>query len=983
MARVELIYQGYTREYNINQEVVIGRCETCDIKIPSSKASRRHCRIFKGTGGFFLEDLGSANGTVLNGVVIGRKLLKHNDVLEVGRVRLRFIDKTEDPLVGKRLGRYQVIEKIGAGSEGVVYHARQIALNKDVALKLFSADFIRRQGGKEKVRETMALAAEFSHPNVVRIEEFGEDKGRAFCVMELISGEGLFARSIRKRRIKVVDVVRYGLSISSALVALHKRGVLHGDIKPQNMLVDQDNELKLIDLSWVRMQPPVSVPAVVAAAEDESEETEESIYEFEQVFATPQYLAPELINKQPRREPSDIYALSITLYQLLVGELPYKSERIEELLKQHLQGKVKSPNAINKRVPQELSELILAGMEPNCEQRIQTAQEYYARLQQIASQLKTSRQKNKPKSTARVKEERSGLLRFGLKYKLLALLVLLALSISYGFRKYTEYKQEQDVTQQVQLEKDNELATAGEYTKTEAMLEELVKQKPSAPVVEEDKTLRTEFESPPASNELQRLKEEFEAGKISRDEVKKALNNSLRSGDLSSELGEEYLTYLKSIGGAVDTRYVWQKELEQRLEAGDKIAAYDYLGTVDTSSFDRDEIQVYTSLQLQLQTELDLAASSEYEGAIELLKASRVDEAVIMLTGIAGKYPETLGWRRRILEFFARSNEKLAGELIEVFAGSLQVTSRFELATISENANGLEAAAKEEVSAIDLAPVAHLVDYLALFRKAFMAKLRVARELTGKRSVAEISSVKGPVLVEIGVEGEELVAYTAEGKRVLGLEDILFSSIELLLPAFEAEPKVAVGAGIYAVARGEENIARGYFEAAASTKLVARVAGEYRVLLQGGVIIPVTGEGLKVGSMLLRSSIRLSGCRILLPLRAGRFRFSNSQGGELVVQIYDNAAELVFEQNGQGRVIGRVPIILQEGGTLEIKGYWDKLLLSQNDILVGSIGYKAIGDIVVAPVAGSSDDVAIEKSVRKILPLHQPEFNESAAGALG
>ena len=138
MARIEMSCEGNTSEYSVGDSIIIGRGESCGIKVPSPKASREHCRIFRGTGGFFLEDMGSANGTVLNGVLIGRKLLKHNDEIVVGRVKLRFIDKTEDFLVGKRLGRYQIVEKIGGGAEGIIYRGRQVALNNDVAIKVLT-----------------------------------------------------------------------------------------------------------------------------------------------------------------------------------------------------------------------------------------------------------------------------------------------------------------------------------------------------------------------------------------------------------------------------------------------------------------------------------------------------------------------------------------------------------------------------------------------------------------------------------------------------------------------------------------------------------------------------------------------------------------------------------------------------------------------------------------------------------------------------
>lgn len=980
MARVEIFWEGNTREYNIDQEIIVGRDESCDVKIPSIKASRRHCRIFKGTGGYFLEDLGSSNGTVLNGVVIGRKLLKHNDEITVGRIKLRFIDKTEDSLIGRRLGRYQIIEKVGVGAEGVVYHGRQIALNKDVAVKLLRSKFILRKGGIEGIRKASNVAVNFEHPNVVKIYEFAEDKGRYFYSMELLLGEDLLSKCIRKRRIKIVDVVKYGLCISSALIALHSCGVLHGDIKPHNILIDNNENLKLIDLGWI----PVSQDKLIQEKDlGSEEETEESKYNDTKVFATPQYVAPELIKSQPRTVQSDIYAMSVTLYQLVTGELPYKSNHLEELLKQHIQGEVKNPVEVNSKIPVELAELILAGMNSEVDKRIKTAEEYYQRLVEIDEQLTKSRQQKKEQILKNIKMQKFGYGRIGLGYKLLILLAVILIGASYGVRRYKKYSVAQEKEQVEQLELGDDLYRAGDYEKAKNVLNSLIDSGPNSDVEIGARKVLSLLELPDAVKELQLIKKKFQAGEITNSKLVEILRDKIRAKELTADIEKEYIAYLKSIGGDTDVRYPWQKEIDAKLAKGEFVAVYNDLSAISNAGFSGNEKNEYQLYLQRITNALNKMIDDDYEVAGKYLKSRRINEACAVLERIVDTYPPALGWQERILEYFAASNEALSVKIADCFNVSLVKINRLDVAGLREEVFKLESYAVKQVSKIDISYIHNLPQYVEAFSAAVIKKIKSIKSTTGKSAFLEVMINGKSELVEVEVVGDKLTAYGDDSMLNINITDILLSSIEKILPAFDISPEEAIGAGIYFSSRGAENIAMGYFELAKSgvNGKYLYVVNKYQEILSGYCEIPIAKNNKNV-RILSSSSIKLGGLSIILPVQSSEYIFETANNGKLIVSIKDSELDIFLKGDGEKQLLGKAIVMPQEGRSLEIKGYWDKLIVSQNDIIVGTIDKDEVGGIVIAPERDSSSKVQFKKKISIILPDNRTS-DGSDADALG
>ncbi len=978
MARIELSSQGHTHEYNIAEELIIGRDEDCDIKLPSIKASRKHCRIFKATGGYFIEDLGSANGTVLNGVMVGRKLLKHNDEIEAGRIRLRFIDKTEDPLIGKRLGRYQIVEKIGLGTEGIVYHGRQVALNEDVAVKLFHNDQILLKGGIRKVEKIFAKALEFEHPNIVKITDFAEDGGRVFCTMELIKGENLLSRCIRKQRLKVDEVVEYGLSLCDALNALHSRGLGHGDVKPHNIVVTEDGAVKFIDLGWVSLASDSQMPDT----ESSEDETEESVVATDKVFTTPQYVAPELIRHEPYTALSDIYALSVTFYQLLTGRLPYNSDHIEELLHQHLQGEVRNPRELNSRIPPELAELIVRGMSTNVSQRINTATEYYQKLEEIAHKLSSAREKKREVALQRLRTQRFGYMRFGLIYKLLILLVVLLLGGSYGFRVYKEYKHKLYQQEETELQTGRELYEQGEYKEAEDILEHLIAEGSNATAVAEADKLLELLELPDSVKELQVLKKDLEQGKITRKDAVSKIRARLRKKNLAEVEQQEYIAYLKSIGGDADIRYSWQKNLDGLISEKKLTAAYKELYRLDRAEFDKFENTEYDAYTRLLQTELSKQIETEYQRSAVLLKSRRLNEASVLLSSIVNKYPAELGWQERILEFFAKSNEAVSTEINETVNLVLKDAAQLNYSGMRESIFRLNDYMTLQISPVKAGYLEQMPEFLDAFQRVFLRRVEALSGDTGKPESLEVVIEGANRQVPVTVVGKQLIANLDSGKVSIGINDIRPGSIERLLPVFELSVQESLGAGLYLYAHGAVATGKGYITYALdnSDEKSGEIVRWYSLLLAGRIEVPVMSSG-KSENIVTASSVRLGGSSIIVPAVSGTYRFVAAGHGDLVISVGAERIEVYFEKNGIKDLLGGVPVIPDEKGVLELKGYWDKLLLSQNEIVLGDFNRSGIGNTVIAPILPAAGKFHMYKDIRiKISPESTVKTQEETLG---
>lgn len=205
------------------------------------------------------------------------------------------------------LARYEILGEIGRGGYSVVYRARDNELGAEVAIKLLVPPPAMARLARERMRREVLAARRLSHTNIVAVHDFAEEGQWSFMVMEYVAGPDLAVRVRERGPLPPDDVARLGQEVSSALSAGHHHGVLHRDVKPQNILLDPDGRARLTDFGSARLDGQTTVTATGAAV------------------GTLDYMAPEVFKGQRGDARSDLYSLGLTLYFALTGRLPQRA----------------------------------------------------------------------------------------------------------------------------------------------------------------------------------------------------------------------------------------------------------------------------------------------------------------------------------------------------------------------------------------------------------------------------------------------------------------------------------------------------------------------------------------------------------------------------------------------------------------------------------------------------------------------------------
>ena len=253
----------------------------------------------------------------------------------------------QDPLVGTVISdRYRIERLIGVGGVGSVYRATQLGLDRGVALKVLKPELTESHTAMERFAREARTAARLQHPHIVTVHDFGAmPDGRAYLVMELLTGLNL-AQWIRKHRpTDLARAAEYLSLVCGAVGALHDSGIIHRDIKPSNiMIVDQPGgaTVKVVDFGLVR--PNIS---------DDATDLTGGL-----VLGTPEFMAPELFTGQKPDERSDIYALGVTAYEAITGVLPFGTGTFREMFHRHTNLIAPRPSALRSDLPERVDELL-------------------------------------------------------------------------------------------------------------------------------------------------------------------------------------------------------------------------------------------------------------------------------------------------------------------------------------------------------------------------------------------------------------------------------------------------------------------------------------------------------------------------------------------------------------------------------------------------------------------------------------------------
>ena len=263
-------------------------------------------------------------------------------------------------LIGKILaGRYEIIEKIGEGGMAYVYKARDNFLNRYVAIKVLKDEFSKDEVFVKRFRTEAQSAASLIHPNIVSVFDVGEDKGISYIVMELLESKTLKDYIQVKGPLSSELTLKIAAQIASALEAAHKAHIVHRDIKPQNIMLNQNLVAKVTDFG-------------IAKVANTSTAT---ITSFGKTMGSVHYFSPEHARGGYTDAKSDLYSLGVVMYEMATGKLPFDADSPVSVALKHIQEIPIEPKKINPNVSQALNQIIMKAMEKSTVNRYQTATE--------------------------------------------------------------------------------------------------------------------------------------------------------------------------------------------------------------------------------------------------------------------------------------------------------------------------------------------------------------------------------------------------------------------------------------------------------------------------------------------------------------------------------------------------------------------------------------------------------------------------------
>jgi len=252
--------------------------------------------------------------------------------------------------------RYQLLERLGSGGMSDVFRARDLMLERSVAIKVLHENYSNDDAFQQRFRQEARAAANLSHPNIVTVHDFGLDHSQLFIVMEHIPGKDLKTLIRQRGRFSVEEAIPLMVQACAGIGYAHRAGLVHCDVKPHNMIVTPDARLKVTDFGIAR--------ALSTILPDERADV---------VWGSPQYFSPEQAAGEAPSPASDVYSLGIVLYEILTGALPFAAPTSEELARMHLQDSPIPPSEYLPEIPSALEQIVLKVLSKEPSARYRTA----------------------------------------------------------------------------------------------------------------------------------------------------------------------------------------------------------------------------------------------------------------------------------------------------------------------------------------------------------------------------------------------------------------------------------------------------------------------------------------------------------------------------------------------------------------------------------------------------------------------------------
>lgn len=315
-----------------------------------------------GKGGF------SSADTILGKAVVEQKLATEEDVAAALRKRgeedgnqrtlasilvedgvvtekqiARLKNYVEEVRTGQRIPGYQILGKLGAGAMATVFKARQLSLDRLVAIKVLPRKYSNNRQFIDRFYAEGRAAAQLNHPNIVQAFDVGNAGEFHYFVMEFVDGQTIHDAIIANKRFKEEEAIDIAIAVAEALQHAHAKGLIHRDIKPKNIMITPTGVVKVADLGLAR------------AIDDK----EAALAEQGKAYGTPYYISPEQIRGEVNvNAQADIYSLGATLYHMVTGNVPFNGKNPSEVMQQHLKSELVAPDHVNAKLSPGISEVI-------------------------------------------------------------------------------------------------------------------------------------------------------------------------------------------------------------------------------------------------------------------------------------------------------------------------------------------------------------------------------------------------------------------------------------------------------------------------------------------------------------------------------------------------------------------------------------------------------------------------------------------------
>jgi serine/threonine protein kinase/Tfp pilus assembly protein PilF len=298
--------------------------------------------------------------------------LQSSEEIDISYTKTLQISIKELPIGSSFAGRYQVLEELGKGGMGKVYKVEDNEIKENVALKLLNPEVASDEKTIERFRNELKFARKITHKNVCRMYHLSKEEDSYYITMEFVSGEDLKSLIKRIGQFTPGKAVSIAKQVGEGLSEAHNLGVVHRDLKPQNIMIDKEGNVRIMDFGIARS---VEAQGVTQAGT---------------IVGTPDYMSPEQVEGKEADQRSDIYSIGVILYEMMTGKVPFEGDTALSVALKHKTEAPPDPRSINPQLASDLSGIILRCMEKDRERRYQTVDELLSDLSHVEKGIPTA-----------------------------------------------------------------------------------------------------------------------------------------------------------------------------------------------------------------------------------------------------------------------------------------------------------------------------------------------------------------------------------------------------------------------------------------------------------------------------------------------------------------------------------------------------------------------------------------------------------------